>query len=60
MDKMNRSRTTISSFFVKHKDFLSKYGKISRSKTTEYYLNEEGKKLVRLMVYFRDYYNSLI
>ena len=59
MNIMSRGRSTVGNFFVIHKNFLNKYGKISRSRRTNYYLNEEGRSFVRLMIYFRDYYKNI-
>ena len=45
------------------RDLSQKYLKIvagrGRSVKTKYYINEEGKRIVRLMYYFRDYYRNI-
>lgn len=64
INKMSLSRSAINNFFDIRKEFLKKYGKINIGKgpsnPTKYYVNDEGKKIVRLMIYFREYYNKLI
>lgn len=45
------------------RDFSKKYLKIiagkGRSVKTKYYINDEGRGIVRLIHYFRDYYRNL-
>lgn len=59
MNKMGRDSSNISRFFRGRKDILEKYGRIVVGKPTKYYMNDEGKRIVRLMYYFRDYYSNL-
>jgi len=64
INKMSLSRSAVNNFFDIRKEFLKKYGKIiigkGPSNPTKYYVNDKGKKLMRLMIYFRDFYNKLI
>jgi hypothetical protein len=60
-EKMNISRTAILKFFTKRKDLLEKYGNIISARgsiPTKYYMNDDGKRIVRLMHYFKNYYKN--
>ncbi|TXT53358.1 MAG: hypothetical protein BAJALOKI2v1_1020007 [Promethearchaeota archaeon] len=58
----NNSVSYSARFFKRRKIFLENYGKINWGKgssQTEYYFNKKGKKVVELMIYFKDYYQNL-
>ena len=60
-NKMGRDLSNINRFFSARKKLLEKYGKIIVGKVyspTRYYMNDEGKRIVRLLYYFRDYYRN--
>ena len=60
--KLNISRSAILKFFTKRKKLLEKYGNIIPARgriPLKYYMNDDGKKLVRLMTYFKQYYKNL-
>ena len=60
-EKMNISRVSILKFFTKRKELLEKYGNIIPARgriPTKYYLNDDGKRIVRLMHYFKNYYKK--
>lgn len=53
--------STIHSFFRRRKNTLEKYGtiKFGDSKNpTRFYMNEEGKNIVRLLFHFKSYYEN--
>lgn len=60
MNKMGKASSTINDFFKKRKNLLEKYGRIIDGKITQYYMNHEGKRIIRLIYYFRDYYRNLL
>ena len=60
-EKLNISRVSILKFFTKRKGLLEKYGNIIPARgriPTKYYLNDDGKRIVRLMHYFKNYYKN--
>jgi len=60
-EKMNISRVSILKFFTKRRELLEKYGNIIPARgriPTKYYLNDDGKRIVRLMHYFKNYYKN--
>ncbi len=60
--KMRISRSAILKFFKKRKELLEKYGNIIPARgriPLKYYMNDDGKKIVRLMNYFKKYYKNL-
>jgi len=52
----------IGRFFGRRKNILEKYVRIVAGQTqtspTRYYMTDEGRRIVRLMYYFRDYYRN--
>ncbi len=56
-----RGRTAVNSFFRIRKNVLVKYGELitgSDGSPIEYRMNNEGKRIVRLMKYFERYYRD--
>jgi len=61
-EKMNISRTSTLKFFKKRKELLEKFGNIIPARgciPLKYSMNDDGKMIVRLINYFKDYYNNL-
>ena len=61
INKMKLSGSAVNSFFTKRKDILERYGKIITGRgrhPTEYHLNDYGKTILRLLQYFKNYYNN--
>ncbi len=55
-------RRTVNKFFREREDDLEKYGTIKfgdNRNQTRFYMNEEGKNIVRLLKYFEQYYQNL-
>ncbi len=48
------------SYSFEKKDIFNKYIRIVKEKPVRYYITNEGKQIVRLIYYFRDYYRSVI
>lgn len=62
MEKTRLSKSTVNYFFQTKREFLMKYGDLTIGEgftPTRYYMNEEGKRIMRLIYYFRDYYRNL-
>ncbi len=62
MSKIGVSSSAINSFFNKRKHILERYGNIIKGKSrypTEYNLNDYGKTILRLLQYFKNYYENL-
>ena len=60
-NKLGLSCSTVLAFFSKRKDILEKYGSIKkgiRDNPTEYYLNNYGITILRLIQYFKNYYSK--
>ena len=60
-EKLKISRTSTLKFFAKRKELLEKLGNIIPARgciPTKYHMNIDGKRIVRLMHYFKEYYQN--
>ncbi len=60
-NKMGVKSGAVNLFFNTRKEILEKYGKINYGKgktQTVYYMNSKGKEIVKLMFYFKNYYQN--
>ncbi len=48
-----------STYVFENREISRLYLKIVDGRPIKYYITEEGKRIVRLMYYFRDYYKNL-
>jgi hypothetical protein len=61
-EKMRISRSSALKFFTKRKELLEKFGNIIPARgriPIKYYMNDDGKRIVWLMHYFKNYYKNL-
>ena len=63
INNMGLSRSAVNNFFDIRREFLNKFGEITIGKgpsnLTKYHLNDKGREMIRLMIYFKDYYINL-
>jgi hypothetical protein len=62
MNKANLSKSAVGYLFNVKRELLEKYGELVIGKghtQTNYYINDDGKRIMRLIYYFRDFYRNL-
>ncbi len=62
MNKTKLSKSAVGYLFNVKREFLDKYGElvIGRGHTpTKYYINDDGRRIMRLIYFFRDFFKNL-
>jgi len=62
MNNTKLSKSAVGYLFQVKREFLKNYGELIIGKghtPTKYYMNDEGRRIIRLIYYFRDFYRNL-